>query len=133
MKAVTFVVFLASVLLPRTAVAQTSSVDTSSEYGTFSSLRYIEEAGDVLGAEITIVPQFETAYAIFQCAEGVPAAPVFVPLTVRGNHVSFDVNAGAFCDGHYVGEVSAKGMQLTNTREPRTTEFLPRKKSYWAK
>lgn len=109
-------------------------------FGTFSNLHYVEEAGDVLGIEITIIPQYKTAYAIFQCAEGAPTDPVFVPVSIKDNHVQFTIRSGdRSCDGVFTGTITSQGMKLTARSETAGQEayngggFLPRRASYWSR
>ncbi len=103
-------------------------------FGTFSNLRYIEEGGDVLGVEITILPQYETAYAIVQCAEGAPTAPVLVPIELKGNHFHFVLRTGrSGSDGDFSGTISQRGMTLHSTSEVCAGGFIPRRSSYWSR
>jgi len=93
----------------------------------------IQETGDLLGAELTVIPQYQTAYVIFQCAEGAPADPVFVPAKIKGGTVEFTVNQeGGFCNGKYSATANAKGVRLSSDVSHGSTEFLPRRRSYWA-
>lgn len=102
-------------------------------YGTFSNLHYIDEgAGDLLGYELTIVPQYRRPYAVFQCAEGVPIDPVLVPLQVNGSNLSFEVTKTGMCDGKYTGRITTSGLNL-HVANSTQTEQLPRKTSYWSK
>jgi len=104
------------------------------DFGTFSGLHYIEEAGDVTGVEITIVPQYETAYAIVQCAEGAPTAPIFVPIDLKGNSFHFVIKTGnSSYDGDFSGTISQRGMILHSTSEMCTGGFIPRRASYWVR
>ncbi len=103
-------------------------------FGTFSDLRYLDEPGDVLGSEITIIPQYHSSYAIFQCAEGAPTDPVFVPVQIKGNRVTFQIEKDHPCSGTYTGVISIRGMTLS-VRDSASVGngFLPRRKSYWAR
>ena len=109
-------------------------------FGTFSNLRYIPESGDVLGIEITIVPQYKTAYAIFQCGEGAPTDPVFVPVELKRNHFRFVIRSqDRSCDGIFIGTITQRGMNLAAVSEVPNQEaynaggFLPRRLSYWSR
>jgi hypothetical protein len=98
-------------------------------FGTFSSLKANAETGDVLGKEITILPQYKSARVIFQCAEGEPEEPVLVPATTTLNSVDFDIKLPSSpCNGHYHGTLTPTGLRLGG----QYPETLPRKKSYWA-
>jgi hypothetical protein len=103
-------------------------------FGTFSDLRYNAEAGDVVGTEITIMPQYRSAYAIFQCAEGAPTDPIFIPVEIKENRITFKVASPDSCPGIYTGIVSANGMKLSvRNSDFNGNGFLPRRKSYWAR
>ena len=108
-------------------------------FGTFSNMHYIEETGDVVGTEITIIPQYKTAYAVFQCAEGAPSDPVFVPVSLNGNQIRFTVHSGdKSCDGVFTGTLTAQGLRLIAYSETRAREasnggeLLLRQASYWS-
>lgn len=104
----------------------------ASIYGTFSSLHYVDEgAGDLLGYELTIVPQYRHPYAIFQCAEGIPIDPVFVPLQANGSTISFNVQNTGMCDGDYTAKITQSGLSLRATKWTQT-EQLKREASYWS-
>jgi hypothetical protein len=57
--------------------------------GMFSDMRWIQEAGDVIGTEVFIVATNSDYRAVVQIAEGTPGVPVVVPVTVRGADISF--------------------------------------------
>ena len=101
--------------------------------GTFSSLHYSEESGDLGGMEISIIPadvagewQF---FAVFQVAFGVPEEPILVPAKITGSQVEFGFPGG----GGFTGEVMEVGLRGTVTYQGGVQEIvtLPRKKSYW--
>ncbi len=103
------------------------------EFGTFSNLKFNEDTSDVLGFEITIIPGFRTAYVIFQCAEGAPETPVFVPAQVSAHHIRFivPVTDPSSCGGEFTATVGARGIRLKQANNP--ADFLPRRRSYWAR
>lgn len=49
--------FLRFVLTPLARGQSTPSKRHGIAYGTFSNLRYIQESGDLIGTEVTIIPQ----------------------------------------------------------------------------
>jgi len=104
-------------------------------FGTFSNLHYIEEAGDLLGIEITIVPQYKTSYAIVQFAEGWPTEPIFVPIELKGNRFHFVLQTGGGSyDGDFSGTISQRGMTLHSPSEMYDAAgFIPRRASYWTR
>lgn len=92
--------------------------------GMFSDMRYIPQAGDVLGTEVFIVVSPGGYSAVVQIAEGEPGLPVVVPITVNGLDVSFTVTpklrfAGRVSSGALVGTLGDEKVSLR------------RGKSYW--
>jgi hypothetical protein len=104
-------------------------------FGTFSNLHYIAQTGDVVGTEITIIPQHKTAYAIFQCSEGMPDDPVLVPVSINGNQIQFTVRSqDKSCDGVFTGAITPKGLKLLpqSQKPSEGGELLLRRASYWS-
>jgi hypothetical protein len=123
---------LVSVLMAATASAATLE-DAAKVTGTFSSLAYNEESGDLGGSEISIVVGGGGHYAIVQCSEGSPGIPVVVKVQVQGQRVSFTLpkGSGSGCiEATYTGTVSAAGLtgQFSGAGEPK---LLKRKPGYW--
>jgi hypothetical protein len=111
----------------------------SPAFGTFSNMHYIAQTGDVVGTELTIIPQYQTAYAIFQCSEGTPSDPVFVPVSISGNQIQFTVHTrDKSCDGNFTGTITAHGLKLIAQSENKGQkpseggELLSRRPSYWS-
>ncbi len=101
-------------------------------FGTYSSLIFdAKETGDIGGTELTVIPQYSTAYVLFQCAAGDASQPVFVPAKVTANTVDFIIPDALndMCPGSYHGVLTAKGLRLTHDGG---VELVPRRKSYWA-
>ena len=99
--------------------------------GLFSDLRYIEEAGDLIGMEVYLVQGRSGYSAIVQCAGGEPADPVVVEAEVDGATVSFELPKGQpECGTMFRGVVSAKGLRGRFVGESKD-RWLPRKKGYW--
>src|SRR5665213_1126761 len=86
--------------------------------GIYSDLRYVEEAGDLLGTEIFIVPSAGgMAYVAFvQEAEGGPEDPVIVPVVQKGNQVSIRARMYNYTM-QFDGQISPKSFdgKLTTT------------------
>jgi hypothetical protein len=108
-------------------------------FGTFSNMHYIAQTGDVVGTEITIIPQYQTAYAIFQCSQGAPSDPVLVPVSISGNQIRFTVHTrDKSCDGTFTGTITARSLKLTpqsedkNQKASEAGELLSRRASYWS-
>jgi hypothetical protein len=106
--------------------------------GIYSDLRYIPEAGDLLGTEIFIVPSANgTAYVAFvQEADGDIANPVIAPVTRQGGRVSIRVPMDGYTM-EFNGAVGAKSFDGTLTTQSQDGKkssepfHLRRKKSYW--
>lgn len=102
--------------------------------GTFSNLHYVPEAGDLVGAEISIVVGGPLRYfAILQCAEGGPSKPVVVPATSRGPSVELGAHndSESHCPAAtYRGTISASGLRgaFEGTQYPG---FLKRTRGHW--
>jgi hypothetical protein len=102
--------------------------------GTYSTLRYVPEGGDVVGTEITLVSAGRHGYyAIIQCAEGAPSKPVVVAAMISGTHVDISANSDVDSDcskSKFTGEVTPNGLSGTfnNTKYPGV---LPRRVGYW--
>jgi len=112
------------------AIAATPTVRVT---GTYSSLAYNDESGDLGGTEITILYGAGTHYALVQCAEGEPGIPVLVKAQVAGLKVSFTLpkGSGSGCpEATYTGTVTAGGI-TGEFAGFGPTELLKRKPSYW--
>ncbi len=101
-------------------------------FGTYSSLVYgAKDTGDLNGTELTVIPQYISAYVLFQCAEGVPSMPLLVPAKVTSDSVDFVIpdSTDAMCPGKYHGVLTARGLRLAHNG---SVELIPRRRSYWA-
>ena len=106
------------------------------QFGTFSDLHRVEETGDLLGIEITVLPFYRTAYVIIQYGQGVRAWRSNAGAGVTKTHIHFKVESGppdvgSPCTGEFSAVVTPGGIKL------RVGEldagFLPRRRSYWAR
>lgn len=100
--------------------------------GLFSDMRWIAEAGDVVGTEVFIMYSTDGLagdyWALVQIAVGVPGPPALVRATVAGDLIEFTLPEAM--GGRFVGRVTSKG--LTGKFERFTDRLtLPRRKSYW--
>ena len=77
--------------------------------GTFGRLRYSEQSGDVNGLEVFVFLGQRRYFALVLMAEGAPADPILVPLTVDGNSIRFELKDGQNLR-KYEGGVSADGL-----------------------
>ncbi len=116
-------------LSPRSAVTSDGEVT-----GVFSTFRLSEKSGDIVGAEIHIVPNPKGYSAIVQGSEGAPGFPEVVPVSVKGNTITFTISpssASGLPPGKYIGRVTREGLLLDGPTESFKEYKMPRKKSYW--
>src|SRR5258707_45416 len=101
--------------------------------GIYSNLSYNDEAGDLLGVEMMVVPTDSDHYAIFvQCAAGGLPETELTQSVQSGATLSFRMSADLCGRGRYQATVSWKGMRLQYLeRKGDPPIFLKRKKSYW--
>jgi hypothetical protein len=106
--------------------------------GIYSDLAFNNDAGDLLGTEMFIIPIGHSEYvAFFQCWGGESTQPVTVPVKVNGDAISFTVRSPSCGVGAYKGRISKNAFDGTVTRRltdgSSKTEpvHLKRKQSYW--
>ena len=102
--------------------------------GTFSSLYYNEEGGDLLGYEVSFIPSRTGMKALVQVAEGgFPLVRLVDAREGEDNAVAFDVILDHGSSFAFKGRASKEGLTGVITYDTGMTEevFLPRKKSYW--
>ncbi|CAN5120565.1 hypothetical protein BH11PSE2_BH11PSE2_14640 [soil metagenome] len=97
--------------------------------GIYSDLRYIKEAGDLVGTEVFIVNGGTVVY--LQEAEGSPTDPVVAPSELNGNRITFSVPGSRF--GDWDGVITKSGVDFScKAAAPDCRPLhLPRKNSYW--
>ncbi len=94
-------------------------------------MRYIKEAGDVVGTEIFITYSIDQYWALVQNAEGSPSDPILVKAKVQGNRLSFDLPSDSpALRGHFEGELKRDGL-VGGIDGARDTINLKRRNSYW--
>ena len=102
--------------------------------GLFSTFRLSESSGDIVGAEIHIVPNPAGYSVIVQGSEGSPGFPEVVSLTARGNSIEFVIprkSASGLPPGKYTGAITKDGLTLEGPTNSYKNYFMPRKNSYW--
>ncbi len=102
--------------------------------GIYSNLHYIEEAGDLVGTELHILPpkgDDKAGYTVVvQIAEGEAPFTATVPLKVSGDRFEFTLPKDSFDPGaHFTGKFDQQGLTLKWSSG--TVEHLKRGKSYW--
>ena len=101
--------------------------------GTYSNLHYIEEAGDLLGEEIKIVPGSPDYQGAFQVAQGAPEKLIVVDVKVEGPKIRFTIPDSSSYAGEFTGKVEnavLKGQFKFKSGVSEKVE-LPRGKGYW--
>lgn len=101
-----------------------SAAESPRVTGIYSDMRYIPQAGDVIGTEVHVLYARDKFYVLFQNARGEPDPPILVPASVNGSTLAFEVPS----EGRFTGTVSA--TELTG-RLGATELRLSRGKSYW--
>ncbi len=99
--------------------------------GLFSNMRWVEEAGDVVGTEVFIVYSTNGKndyWALVQTAQGVPDPPVLVKAKIENDHV--EISTPKSVGGRFVGRVTAKAL-VGRFERSASSMTLPRRKSYW--
>src|SRR2546427_11975867 len=81
--------------------------------GLFSDMRRIADAGDVVGMEVFIVYSTDGIrgrhWAFVAVAEGVPAQPFLVEVSVVGEQLHFVLPKATGIQGRFVGRVTQNG------------------------
>ena len=101
--------------------------------GTFSTLRFHSEAGDLLGEEIRIVYTTDGYQGMLQMAEGEPSEVYLFPVDITDSKLSFRVKGHGIYAGRFKGTIDSKGLQGTLSLDGggKIELRLPREKSYW--
>jgi hypothetical protein len=101
--------------------------------GTYSSLAYNAEGGDLLGYELRMIPTGRGLKGVLQIAEGGAGDLYLVDVVQHDDAIEFDVPVPGQKPGHFKGTLSAAGLRGTITFPSGATEsvFLKRTTSYW--
>jgi hypothetical protein len=118
-------------------LTQLSFVQAGAAYkntGTFSSLYYHKESGDLLGYEIRIVYTRHEYQGTFQAAEGEPDDLILIrSIMINDNKVRFLIPGPSLYEGEFVGQITDKGLTgtLTLRNGVKNDIGLKRQRSYW--
>ncbi|MGH7404426.1 MAG: hypothetical protein ACREJA_00910 [Candidatus Methylomirabilales bacterium] len=112
------------------------AAETNLRYtGTFSSLEYHKEAGDLLGTEIKIVSTRKGYQGALQIAEGGPSELMVVDVFFEKDVIRFEIpkTYAVYGGARFEGKIDAKGIKgafryQTHVGDP---EYLVRGPSYW--
>ena len=101
--------------------------------GLFSTIRYVPEAGDVVGTEVFLIYEGNGYQVLVQCAEGRMGQAQLLPALIAYPEISFTVpsDSPTLCPrGEFKGKLSKEGLKgaIEGLTWPG---FLPRRKSYW--
>lgn len=101
--------------------------------GTFSSLKYHSESGDLLGVELRIAYTKSGYQATVQIAEGVPEVLILVPVFFDKQKVRFEIPDPSSYAGGFEGRIDTYGISgVLKFKSGGQMELrLPRKNSYW--
>lgn len=127
---------LASTLTIVSPVAEPAAATAHPDYtGTFTSMYYNEEGGDLLGDEIRIVSTRKGYQGTLQMAQGEPSGLMLFEPVFDGDRVTFSV-ADPF-NGQpltFEGQIDARGLRgrfLDKDGKARWTIDLKRGTGYW--
>lgn len=103
--------------------------------GTYSSLVYNEESGDLIGYEVRVIPTNSGVKAVVQVAEGDAGRIYIVDFIEGSNGISFDIPLASGKRGKFKGKVTYDGLEGTVSYPSGTSEavVLKRSVSYWEK
>jgi hypothetical protein len=102
--------------------------------GTYSSLQYNAQSGDVLGYEVLIIPTDVGYEAVVQVAEGGPGQVYICQVMQKGDTISFDITLSSGAKGSFAGEVTGN-LLVGDILSPSGKEHVQLKRgtSYWDK
>jgi hypothetical protein len=101
--------------------------------GTFSSIEYNQEGGDLLGVEIRIVYTRNGYQSTLQIAEGGVSELIIVKPLIENNRIKFTIHEPKLYEGVFIGIINSKKIKgVLKYKDGGELEInIPRKKSYW--
>ena len=102
--------------------------------GTYSSIQYHQESGDLVGIEVRIAPVQEEHYqGVIQFCGGLPSKLILVEIQAAKGALSFEIPSDSGYGGRFEGTYSSSGIKGTIkfASGQHETVRLPRKRSYW--
>jgi hypothetical protein len=108
--------------------------ETSAVTGVFSTFRWSERSGDLVGVEIHIVPNPVGYSAIVQGSEGAPGFPEVVSVTVKATSIEFVIpqeSGSGLPPGKYNGTITKEGLRLDGPAGHYKNVLIPRAASFW--
>lgn len=103
--------------------------------GTYSSLAYHEEGGDLIGYEVRFIPTNQGTKAVVQVAEGDAGRIYIVDVVEEAGTVQFEIPLASGLRSKFSGKLTDDGLKGTITSPSGEHEdlFLRRATSYWEK
>ena len=103
--------------------------------GTYTSLAYHQEAGDLLGYEVRFIPTKGGTRAVVQMAEGEPDEVYVVEVKASGNDVAFDMPMSAKERARFTGKLGKNRLVGVIAFPSGASEQISLNKgvSYWDK
>lgn len=98
--------------------------------GTFSSMYFNEEAGDVLGVELKVVYTNKGFRAVCQIGSGEPLVPEVLEAKVEGDRITLFFNEKDGTASTFEGRYTAFGIEPVDPTASRWWR-LKRQPSYW--
>lgn len=109
-----------------------ANASTVKRTGTFSSINFNKESGDLVGVELRIITTRTGYVGMLQICEGGAGNLIVVHPKFVGNKIHFDVNKDIY-NGSFDGVININGIhgRFIFSGNRGEMEFFPRKKSYW--
>lgn len=110
-----------------------AAADSTQVPGTYSSLTYNEEGGDLLGYEVRMIPTNQGIRAVVQVAEGDAGRIHIVDVVEAAGEVSFEIPLASGMHGNFNGKVTSNGLEgeITYPSGEHESLLLKRAISYW--
>jgi hypothetical protein len=101
--------------------------------GTFSNLRYIPEAGDLLGEEVRLFYTSGGMTALVQIAEGGPGEATIEHVSVTGDHIMIELTHRDDGIKRFEGDITTHALRgnFINVDGGSNQVVMKRTKSYW--
>jgi hypothetical protein len=127
------VVFLSFVL--SSVSVHEAAVNQIQHTGTYSSLEYNKEGGNLLGMELKIVSTKYGYQGVLQISEGIPSELMLVGIQIEKENISFEIPKAYSIYGGMIfqGKFDENGItgSFISGGKPGNPEKLIRKPSYW--
>lgn len=124
--------FLLIIILLLISMQNVTSQSAVKKTGTFSSMEYNKEGGDLLGEEIRIVHTNSGSQGVIQFSGGEPTQLILVSINFHGDSLFFEIPSGEY-KGLFRGKVNRNILEgsLKMDGEKEKKIHLKRKRSYW--